>query len=526
MKVAKSDSFGACLGRLVRTKRGVEGLSQDDLSRLTGLAKARISDIENGKVANPQARTVDALCVALDITAKEKTECFASASEPLPNLLLENLALRFGYDGAGSSDWEFEAFLKERARHYRELREKIDSANSKLETSNELLAEAQNALNRGSLSGASEALALAEKNLIKEQTVSVVRSVASIRVSRAITALLEEDVALAVKHFQEASEYMLPFDANEAAFIRANAAVMLLDHSRWSREKWDAARQFWEANVSYHVASNDTQSAADARQSLAYALYGIGEKTFDEEGIEILEQARRISLDALGDLTPEKDGPTWCTAKNTLVATLRLLGDRLGGERGRRLTQQAAAACEELIIFLQGQKDTELLSTALNTLGTVRMTLAEMPNELDEKEAHRAVLAFMNSRTNVRKNKRPFLWANVTSNLGVALEILAEARGGDKKLISEALNTQKKSLSVFTVEDFPTHHAEVMHKLGVLFITKRRLQIGSEKRNLEQAISVFDRAIPIYSQFGMTYQLENCVSLRAAVELDLAALTT
>ena len=50
-------SIGVLFGRLVREKRGVEGLSQDGLADKTGLTKARISDIETGKIANPQAKT-------------------------------------------------------------------------------------------------------------------------------------------------------------------------------------------------------------------------------------------------------------------------------------------------------------------------------------------------------------------------------------------------------------------------------------------------------------------------------------
>jgi transcriptional regulator with XRE-family HTH domain len=55
------EGFGALFGRLVLEKRGIEGLSQDDLADKSGLHKARISDIENGKIAKPQATTRSAL---------------------------------------------------------------------------------------------------------------------------------------------------------------------------------------------------------------------------------------------------------------------------------------------------------------------------------------------------------------------------------------------------------------------------------------------------------------------------------
>jgi transcriptional regulator with XRE-family HTH domain len=55
------ETFGVLFGRLIRDKRGIEQLSQDDLAAKSELTKARISDIENGKIRKPQAKTVGAL---------------------------------------------------------------------------------------------------------------------------------------------------------------------------------------------------------------------------------------------------------------------------------------------------------------------------------------------------------------------------------------------------------------------------------------------------------------------------------
>jgi len=65
------ESFGSTFGQLVRKKRGIEGYSQDDLVKSSGVAKSRISLLENGKIPNPQVRTIDALCVALNISKDE-----------------------------------------------------------------------------------------------------------------------------------------------------------------------------------------------------------------------------------------------------------------------------------------------------------------------------------------------------------------------------------------------------------------------------------------------------------------------
>lgn len=70
--------FGVRFGALVRQKRGVEGLTQEALAFKAfgpGGRKAQISDLERGKIANPQARIVDALVVALEISDEELRTC-------------------------------------------------------------------------------------------------------------------------------------------------------------------------------------------------------------------------------------------------------------------------------------------------------------------------------------------------------------------------------------------------------------------------------------------------------------------
>jgi hypothetical protein len=99
-----TESFGACFGRLVRRYRGIEGLTQEELAweafgsgdktqvvmrgRKDGRKareeepcdrigyKSRISDLERGKVPNPQeSTTVDPLVIRLRIPPEEVENC-------------------------------------------------------------------------------------------------------------------------------------------------------------------------------------------------------------------------------------------------------------------------------------------------------------------------------------------------------------------------------------------------------------------------------------------------------------------
>ncbi len=71
-------SFGIHFGELIARHRGEQGLSQralairafDDESR-----KPRISELERGKVDNPAIEIVDALTVALKLSAEDVSAC-------------------------------------------------------------------------------------------------------------------------------------------------------------------------------------------------------------------------------------------------------------------------------------------------------------------------------------------------------------------------------------------------------------------------------------------------------------------
>jgi len=99
-------SFGVKFGELVKRRRAIEDISQEELAaRAFGDPdkKTRISELENGKVANPRPVTVDALCIALNING-EAIENFTQTNErPAKH---ENICDFFHLDGLRSMDFE------------------------------------------------------------------------------------------------------------------------------------------------------------------------------------------------------------------------------------------------------------------------------------------------------------------------------------------------------------------------------------------------------------------------------------
>ena len=187
-------------GRLVREKRGIAGLSQDALGEKSGLTKARISDIETGKIANPQAKTVDALCVALNISREERAACHTTPALGLPSRLLEKLAHHFGRDMPDATEEELEAFLMAKDEEFGEMRarwEKLEETDGRIY---ELIKTANAVIGEGDFETADSLLKEAEAVQLQSSTIVHSKKLAELRIGRGNAALANGDVAAAAGH--------------------------------------------------------------------------------------------------------------------------------------------------------------------------------------------------------------------------------------------------------------------------------------------------------------------------------------
>jgi transcriptional regulator with XRE-family HTH domain len=219
--------FGVLFGRLVREKRGIEGLSQDGLAEQAGLTKARISDIETGKIAKPQAKTVDALCVALNISREERAACHSAPASGLPSRLLEKLARHFGRDMPDATEEELEAFLMAKAEEFRDMRERLEKLAETEGRISELIKAANAALGEGDFETADDLLKEAEAVQLQSSTVVALKKQAELRIERGNAALVNGDVAVAAGHFERSSRYFSGVDAELEAGNRHECATLL-----------------------------------------------------------------------------------------------------------------------------------------------------------------------------------------------------------------------------------------------------------------------------------------------------------
>jgi transcriptional regulator with XRE-family HTH domain len=288
------DRFGVLFGRLVREKRGIEGLSQDGLAGKCGLAKARISDIETGKIGNPQAKTVDALCVALNISREERAACHAAPVSSLPPRLLEQLARNFGRDMPDATEEELEAFLMAKAEEFREMRERLGRMAEIDSRISELIKAANAALGEGDFGTADDLLKEAEVVQLQLSTIVSLEKQVQLRIERGNVALVNGNVGAAADHFERSSRYFSGIDVVLEARNRHQCATLLryYGYRYKSHEALYAARSALQQNLGILQKEIHTEKWCQTKNALGGVSVRLSQFDLPEGAMSHLSDAK------------------------------------------------------------------------------------------------------------------------------------------------------------------------------------------------------------------------------------------
>ncbi len=356
-------SFGARFGVLVKTKRGIEGLTQQALAAKAfgeENRKSSISDLEKGKIPNPQQGTVDALVIALEIQPEELEACRHPVTPELPEALKEELGLadglladlawRFGHDDPDAGRGPLKEFLRDKAREYRALKKRMDSlAAEEVRISNQLAA-AQEALDAGDFAKADEILSGAEEIQQSDHTLVQVRKQAEIREMRAEATLFGGDADNTYDHFVTAAAFFDPFDPLEGASRRHDYFVKLYEHGeRFGSSGLARAVQLLEKNLTIYTREAMPADWAATQNNLAVVLSVMGQRLGGEDSTAALERAVAAYEKALEVRTREAMPADWAMTQNNLANVLRVMGERLGGEDSTAALERAVAAYEKAL---------------------------------------------------------------------------------------------------------------------------------------------------------------------------------
>ena len=215
-----SPSFGQALGALVRQKRQVQGLTQmqlaEDAFGTSGKTR-RISELESGSVANTHLKTIDPIIATLGITNEELEDCAKRASPRIEDdldrayrearNLIEAVARQFDHDKPSAGLVELDAFLRAKAKEWRDLRDRIEQIDADENALSQLKQRAARALADGQFDEVDRLLGKAEEEYQLDRTLSQVRKHAGIRISRGDGRMLKGDANAALDHYRTAVEF-------------------------------------------------------------------------------------------------------------------------------------------------------------------------------------------------------------------------------------------------------------------------------------------------------------------------------
>ncbi len=353
------DSFGARFGALMLARRGVEGLTQQQLAvRAFGEEGRvnRISELENGKVAKPQQKTVDALVVALAITEQDLRDCGVPSVPSLPEGfaaelglaegLLGRLAWDFGHDKPRASAAEYQRFLRDKADELRTMRTELEALKDADARLGNQVAAAEAALDAGEIEEA-EAILASARELSQERSLQAVRQTADIIALQGLAALLRNDVDAAFGAFTSAADMvgaLAPTEAHERRCAYSDA--LRIHGDRFPGPALADAVALAEANLRTCSRTDHPTDWARTQNNLANALQILGKRTGGDAGRRALERAVAAYEAALQVFTRDAMPANW--GKGSMA--LGMARVRLGlATDNRTLVDQGANGIDEAL---------------------------------------------------------------------------------------------------------------------------------------------------------------------------------
>lgn len=529
------ESFGIKFGRLVKAHRGIEALTQEDLAAAAfgDPGKfSRISEIEGGKVHNPRAKTVDAICVALNITREDRMACYPAATgavrtPALPERLLEVLALRYDDANPDASEGELEVFLKDKSREHREMKARLEAIAATEGRIANLLAAAQEDVEAGAFDRADARLADAEEMQQAEHTLVQIRKQADLRVERARAALLRDDTQAAYDHFIAAAAFFEAFDRDEACELRHRAMPELYFHGdRTGGAGIALAADLLRRNLDHWTPETNAPRWAATQNNLAEALRSMGIAATDNEALSLLTESVAAYRAALSVQTRDSNPELWGTLQNNLGIALMDHGTKLGGEAGQGLFAEALEAYRAALkIHTRADEPDDWAMTHNNIGNTLRRRGEAQPGAEGLRDLAAAVDAYRAALEIRTREGTPLEWAKLHNNLAIALKEQALRSEADigRTLASEAVAACQAALEVRSRVDEPLRWAETQQNIANAYIVLAKVDPDAAETHLNAALVACEGALEIYDPDTAPHDRAYILEQRAEIEQALAS---
>lgn len=583
-------TFGARFGALIKQRRGVEGLTQEALAvRAFGdeASKSRISELENGRVANPHQRNVDALVVALGLTESDVASCHRPRVPLLPSRFAESIGLTqelvdalswsFGFAKPKATSHEYQEFLKYKAQELRSLQSRIGLLGEDPRIA-ALLSAATTEIDQGQFAKADELLGAAEDMQQSKYTLKEVVKQADIRRARGDAALLGADSATAYGHYKVAAKFMAAFDPLRAAQDRHENAGKLFLYGRrfsdralecalalvsenlkiyspkdhplqlgktyylrsvvyreigWSKSGETGAKLLGqaidEAQQALSVLSKDAHAIAwgDARNILAISMNEHGRRLASATGEGLQAEAIAIHRDTLNVITRDLSPVLWGMLQTNLSLALTQLARRATDEESKVLFLQSIDACRSALQVRTRDKDPSEWAMTQNNLAMALRALGQRtPKAEGLGLLHEAISAYRSALEVQTLESNPVEWSKLQNNMGNALKVLGSRMQGATAIetLEESLEALTSSSTVRTLEAHPLYWAETMHSIGDVLVLLAKKQETKASKHLREALAAFESALTVFDPVSTSLDYEKCTEASIEATFLLAQL--
>ena len=454
-------TFGVKFGALVKRYREAQGLSAGELAELALGDKAkrsRLSELENGRVGRPHAKTIDALSNYLAIPLEEVDRCRSSQIEnALSAELVKMLQAKLLEESPSATTAELEKFLHQSAKDWKEIVRKLEQLKNTQKAPESLWQSVKDAIEIGDTEAADTALEAIEELALSKLDTEKVHALHEVNLVRADTELFLGNVEKAIQYAAQATDYLLAFKPEEALANLVEMNRHIVDKTtrfgwshRYSAVNDFAARTLGLCNdprFSFRNPSPSICAATMLRAVGSLKARKSGRKNY-EEAVEIAETAlplcsseeeTRMALNAVGLAKGSLSSVTTGKKRlNCLVDSVELL-------------RQAAELSDS-------EANTESFVISNNNLGIAYERLVDYV----EPEARVEVImasgrAFTEAMNAVQKKPDLDLWIGTRNNMAVSLLTWAKLVGGDVGVFhcNEASKICSGSLQEFAYEDSP-----------------------------------------------------------------------
>lgn len=508
--------------------RGDLGVTQPDLSEQifgTRDRKGDISKLENGRVPNPQAKTVALICGALGISPEEvdalKTDADRALDGTVERLLHENaaltkklkvseaLAIALAYEYAEGTPTEFDAAmagLRNALQVAADARAKGRLPSNVDDALTEIIARVDALNDAGEIEAATAAL--------QDEEERASAGLARLYDKGLAQAVLTRDVDLAVSYEVKRVTLETP---DPAAFYGALDTIRQRrqDNGRDKGLAFDLEVAIALGDTLHNYATTDEERGI-ALGNKAVALGILGERLQSPgplaTAVETFEKLLKVFT---RDAFPEH----WATTQNNLGNALRTLGDRQDDPDALTRALSAFQAALEVLT-----RDALPLDWAMtqNNLGSALQTLGDRK---DDPEALARAIAAYEAALEVRtRDTLPLDWALTQNNLGTTLGSLG-VRQDDLEALTRAITTFEAALEVHTRDTLPLDWAMTTVNVANAQRSRARLLSGDgARRALKAALSRVEDALTVYSPENTPYDHGTATRLRDGILADLDAL--